>query len=53
VTDKDAIVNQYAVLKDYIDEQYENLTIKQLSVLRLKAQEVWAVLERRGADRRG
>lgn len=47
--DKRSVVNQFNVLHNYIDENYDGLTIKQLRELETKAQEVWAILERRGA----
>lgn len=47
--DKRSVVNQFNVLHGYIDEQYESLTVKKLAELEVKAKEVWAILERRGA----
>ena len=47
--DKRSVVNQFNVLHEYIDERYDGLTIKQIRDLEAKAQEVWAILERRGA----
>ena len=50
--DKREVVNQFNVLHNYIDEQYEGLTVKQINLLKIKAQEVWAILERRDSQRR-
>jgi hypothetical protein len=43
--DKREVVNQFSVLQGYIDEQNEGLTVKQLNLLKIKAQEVWVILE--------
>ena len=51
--DKREVVNQFSVLHGYMDEQYENLSIKQINLLKIKAQEVWAILERRKGAGRG
>lgn len=51
--DKRSVVNQFNVLHSYLDERYEELNVRQLRDLEVKAQEVWAILERRKEARRG
>lgn len=46
---KNDIVNQYAVISDYIDENAPSLTMLQYQKLEALAKQVWDVLERRKA----
>ena len=50
---KDELLNGYKVLYEKLDENYLELTVKQLMLLQANLQCAWKVLSPRGTDRRG
>jgi hypothetical protein len=50
---KDGVVNNYKVLYEKLEEQYLDLTVRQVKQLEEELPKLWEIVERRSNDRRG